>query len=64
MLRQTFQRLIVQARKLCRDIEIECCDIMQGKRHNLCRKKYELELTQLCHDISFICRDKLDKRQQ
>ena len=63
MLRQTFQRLTMQACKLCRDIEIECRDIIQGKRQNLCRNKYELELTQLCQDIYFICRDKLDKRQ-
>ena len=63
MLRQTFQSLTVQACKLCRDIEIECRDIMQGKRQNISRNKYELELTQLCCDIYFICHNKLDKRQ-
>ena len=63
MLRQTFQRLIVQACKLCRDIEIECRNIMQGKMQNLCHNKYELELTQLCRNIYFIFHDKLDKRQ-
>ena len=31
MLRKKFQRLTVEACKLCRDIEIECRDIMQAE---------------------------------
>ena len=64
MLRQTFQRLVVQACKLCRDIEIECRDIMQGKRQKLCHNTSSVvQDRKLCRGIRNLCRDKNSRRR-